>query len=234
MTLIQPLRSVLLSSSFVLCLLLTLLQGFCLLAELPNEGAAAAAAGLSRCSCESMTVRSIFSKALWWLRILSLCLQPRLFWWGRRSRHRRQNSCSRAPQGKHSSYFNFHFVTVYQGGKKWPSIELFGLLFKMYQYTSVLSTEIHTLAQKDRSVTAVRGVKHSWRRLADSGSRQTAIIKPMRASPGAAYIASANMILQANYLWTHKGKCQCAVLYLSVLAQMFFCCREGSQEGGGR
>lgn len=63
----------------------------------------------------SMTAPSIFSKALWWLHILSLCLQPRLFWWQRLSRHRRKNSCSRAPWGKRGSYFNFHFVTEYQG-----------------------------------------------------------------------------------------------------------------------
>lgn len=77
--------------------------------------AAAAAAGVSRCSCESTTALSIFSKALWWLHILSLCLQPRLFWWQRLSRHRLKSSCSLAPCGEHGSYFNIGFVTKYWG-----------------------------------------------------------------------------------------------------------------------
>lgn len=61
--------------------------------------AAGAAAGLSRCSCESMTAASIFSKALWWHHILSLCLQPRLFWWRRLSRHQQKKKTAAA--GRH-------------------------------------------------------------------------------------------------------------------------------------
>lgn len=64
-----------------------------------------------------------------------------------------------------------------------------------------------------------------------SSGGQAAIMNQMIATPGVAYVVAANMILQANYLWLHKGNCQCAVLYLSVLAQMFLSRREGSHEG---
>lgn len=40
--------------------------------------------------------------------------------------------------------------------------------------------------QKDGSITAVSGVNHSWRRLADSGGGQAAIIKLMIAAHGIA------------------------------------------------
>lgn len=82
-----------------------------------------------------------------------------------------------------------------------------------------------TCSHKTGLITGVNGVNYSWRRLSDGGGeagRQAAIMNQMIAACIVAYIGVANMILEANYLWPHKGNCQSAVLYLSVLAQMFF------------
>ncbi len=105
-----------------------------------------------------------------------------------------------------------------------------GQCSKMYIPESLVSVEMFKQT-KTGIITDGTGVTDSWRRLADDGDRQAAIMNQMIAAHGAAYIAAANMILQANYLWPHKGNCQCAVLYLSVLTHMFSCHRERNHEG---
>lgn len=87
---------------------------------------------------------------------------------------------------------------------------------------------VHT---KTGLITDVSGVKHFGRRSAGGSGRQAAIRNQMIDAHGVAYIAAANTILQASYLWPHKGNCQCTILYLSMLARVFSCHRERSHEG---
>lgn len=189
---------------------------------------------MSRCWCESMTAPSIFSKALWWLHILSPSASNPDYFGGKDFPGTGgKNSCSRAPRGKCGSYFNFHFVTEYRAEEySQQTLSCLRRWIKIHIPICHVSVEMYT---KTGLITDASGAKHARRQLAGGGSsgggRQAAITNQMIAAYGVDYMAAANMILQANYLWPHKGNCQCAVLYLSFLAQMFSCHRQRSHEG---
>lgn len=115
---------------------------------------------------------SVFSKALWWLRIPSLCLQPRLFWWGEDVPGTSdQTAAAGRHEEKHRSYFNFHFVTVYQSRINSAGPELFRGVFQMYLHTSVISADIQMLPPKRRiknsrqwSETFLTPISRQWQR----------------------------------------------------------------------
>ena len=68
----------------------------------------------------------------------------------------------------------------------------------MYVYTVCICIK-HT---KSGLITDVTAYPIADKPISSGG--QAAIMNQMIATPGVAYIAAANMILQANYLWLHK------------------------------